>query len=89
VISVHLGGGAAADEVKSLLSEVGGTDLVNSGRTIEVKVTDGAAALLRTVRLLDNNGVPVEGIAVREPSLDDVFLQLTGRRATEEEEENS
>jgi len=89
VITVTLAAGARADDIKSILAEVGATDIANGGRAIEVKVTDGAVALLRAVRLLDANEAPVEGIAVREPSLDDVFLQLTGHRAEVDDDEEA
>src|SRR5206468_4094248 len=81
VIEVKVGAGVSIDEVKSALSEVGPTYIADR-RTIEVKVTEGGVALLQVVRLLDAANVPVEAVAIREPSLDDVFLQLTGRRAT-------
>jgi ABC-2 type transport system ATP-binding protein len=37
------------------------------------------------VRALDEAGLDVEDIALRRPTLDDVFLALTGRQGTEEE----
>jgi ABC-2 type transport system ATP-binding protein len=39
--------------------------------------------LVQIVRLLDQSNVGVESLAVREPTLDDVFLQLTGRPAAD------
>jgi ABC-2 type transport system ATP-binding protein len=51
------------------------------GRTICVKLQDGTHALIDVLRTLDSaNLVPVT-LAVREPSLDDAFLTLTGRHA--------
>jgi ABC-2 type transport system ATP-binding protein len=44
----------------------------------------GGAALVGLVRELDAAGVPVAGIESRRPSLDDVFLSLTGRSLREE-----
>ncbi|RDL10449.1 hypothetical protein DER30_3947 [Streptomyces sp. HB202] len=41
------------------------------------------AALTRTVRVLDEAGIEAEDIAVRRPTLDEVFLSLTGRPAEE------
>ncbi|MFB8762454.1 ATP-binding cassette domain-containing protein [Nocardiopsis alba] len=40
----------------------------------------GGAALTRMVRALDEAGLEVEDIALRRPTLDDVFLGLTGAR---------
>ncbi len=38
----------------------------------------GSSALVETVRRLDALGIHTEGLAIRRPSLDDVFLALTG-----------
>ena len=87
ILSVGLSAGADIDELKGLLAEVGSTDVSDDGRTIEVTVVDSGPAVLQAVRLLDGANAPVETIAVREPSLDDVFLQLTGRPATDQNED--
>ena len=73
------------DGAKSLLSSVGSTNRGPDDRTLEVKVDDGAKSLLEAVRVLDGADFDLSGIAVREPTLDDVFLQLTGRPTKEEE----
>jgi len=46
----------------------------------------GSQALVETVRLLDGLGVRPQGLGIRRPSLDDVFLSLTGH-STEEDGE--
>jgi ABC-2 type transport system ATP-binding protein len=43
----------------------------------------GSQALVETVRRLDAAGVASEGLALRRPSLDDVFLALTGHAVEE------
>ena len=45
----------------------------------------GSDALIDAVRSLDAAGVRTQGLALRRPSLDDVFLALTGHAAEEEE----
>jgi ABC-2 type transport system ATP-binding protein len=45
----------------------------------------GSDALVETVRALDAAGVETRGLGLRRPSLDDVFLALTGHAAEEEE----
>jgi len=45
----------------------------------------GSDALVDAVRVLDAAGVVTRGLALRRPSLDDVFLTLTGHAAEEEE----
>ena len=46
----------------------------------------GSDALVDAVRSLDAAGVQTKGLALRRPSLDDVFLALTGHAAEEEEQ---
>ncbi len=46
----------------------------------------GSDALIEGVRALDAAGVQTKGLALRRPSLDDVFLALTGHAAEEEQQ---
>src|SRR5580692_155510 len=46
----------------------------------------GSEALVEGVRSLDSAGVQTQGLALRRPSLDDVFLALTGHAAEEDGE---
>ncbi|MEY2422385.1 MAG: hypothetical protein QOI95_2452 [Acidimicrobiaceae bacterium] len=79
IIHVEVADAAVADAAKTVLAEIGPTDLSNDGRGIEVKVTDSGRSLLAAVRRLDAAGIEPVSVTVREPSLDDVFLTLTGR----------
>jgi ABC-2 type transport system ATP-binding protein len=45
----------------------------------------GSDALIAAVRALDTAGVEVQGLTIRRPSLDDVFLAVTGHAAEEDE----
>ena len=45
--------------------------------------------VVEAVRRLDAAGVEIEDIAVRRPTLDDVFLTLTGRATEEEDDEEA
>src|SRR5947209_4246388 len=49
---------------------------------------DGPAALLDSVRRIDDMKLALEDIALHRPTLDDVFLSLTGHAAEEEQEED-
>jgi len=51
--------------------------------TVLVPVHAGAAALVDAVRALDAAGVEAADLGLRRPSLDDVFLSLTGHHAEE------
>jgi ABC-2 type transport system ATP-binding protein len=48
----------------------------------------GSDALIDAVRRLDSAGIEIRGLALRRPSLDDVFLVLTGHAAEEEDQAN-
>ncbi|MCI0678558.1 MAG: ATP-binding cassette domain-containing protein, partial [Actinobacteria bacterium] len=54
-------------------------------RHLVVPVSGGAAALTQALRSLDGAGVEVRDVMLRRPTLDDVFLTLTGHAAEEEE----
>ncbi|MFI0111545.1 ATP-binding cassette domain-containing protein [Streptomyces globisporus] len=64
---------------------LGGDDLTldPDRQRIGAPAPDRMAALTRTVRVLDEAGIEAEDIAVRRPTLDEVFLSLTGRPAEE------
>ncbi len=53
----------------------------SGGRTVEAPVTGAARRLPELVRDLDDAGVLLDDLAIRHPSLDDVFLTLTGHLA--------
>ncbi|MBN6037057.1 ATP-binding cassette domain-containing protein [Amycolatopsis sp. 195334CR] len=67
----------AAEALKTLLG--GEPDVDPDTRRISVRVTGHAAALPGVVRALDDAGVRLDDLALRLPTLDEVFLQLTGR----------
>ncbi|MFI8433748.1 ATP-binding cassette domain-containing protein [Streptomyces sp. NPDC079020] len=54
-------------------------------RRVHAQVADRVAALTEVARALSDEGIAVEDIGLRRPSLDDVFLRLTGRGAADEE----
>ncbi|MFD4431538.1 ATP-binding cassette domain-containing protein, partial [Nocardia sp. NPDC058497] len=53
---------------------------------ITIPAPDGAKTLAEALRRLDNASIELVDIALRRPSLDDVFLQLTGHLASDESE---
>ena len=58
------------------------------GKVVHVTLLDGesATAMLETVRTLDAAGLQPATLALREPTLDDVFLELTGHVAEQPSE---
>jgi ABC-2 type transport system ATP-binding protein len=53
---------------------------------VTIQVTGGTRALAGVVRELDTAGVEAQDLALRRPTLDEVFLSLTGHAAEEEEQ---
>jgi ABC-2 type transport system ATP-binding protein len=85
VVTVTAQDPADAGQVARLLGDLPGAEPpVVTGTRVVGRVPAGGAALVRLVRELDAAGVTVAGIESRRPSLDDVFLGLTGRSLREE-----
>ncbi|WP_328409138.1 ATP-binding cassette domain-containing protein [Nocardia sp. NBC_00403] len=51
---------------------------INGGDRISIPAPEGAATLTEALRRLDAAGIDLADIALRRPSLDDVFLSITG-----------
>ena len=56
---------------------------------LTLPVSDGAQSLIRAVRSLDEADIRLEDLSLRRPSLDDVFLSLTGQAKQEANRSNS
>jgi ABC-2 type transport system ATP-binding protein len=82
VVEVHVVPDDRATAAGALTTVAGG-ELVTEGQALLVPAIDGARTLTAAVRALDNVGVEPQDIGLRRPTLDDVFLTLTGHRAEE------
>ncbi|MGW2211170.1 ATP-binding cassette domain-containing protein [Streptomyces sp. NPDC001781] len=71
---------AGAAEVLRALGR-GETTIEQHTRKLTVPVTGGAKLLAEVIRELDGRGIEIDDIALRRPTLDDVFLSLTGHTA--------
>jgi ABC-2 type transport system ATP-binding protein len=79
---------AARPQAVAAMADVGEGEPHVDELTGQVSVgvgSGGSDALIAAVRALDSAGVQVQGLTIRRPSLDDVFLAVTGH-ATEEAE---
>ena len=80
VVSVELHG-ADAERTQRVIGELPGLDRVIAGQdALALFVENGASSIAEIVRRLDAADVEVGAISVSRPSLDDVFLEATGRR---------
>ncbi|MGH9091608.1 MAG: ATP-binding cassette domain-containing protein [Acidimicrobiales bacterium] len=87
VISITLADDEAARAAAGVLAPaLDGKPPTVEGATVELTVEDGPKVGAEVLRALDQHGMAVAGLALREPSLDDVFLALTGHRAEVEED---
>ncbi|MFF1440633.1 ATP-binding cassette domain-containing protein [Streptomyces sp. NPDC058295] len=69
----------------------GETSVEQHTRKLTVPVAGGAKLLAEVIRELDSRGIEIDDIGLRRPTLDDVFLSLTGHvaeTAAEESEED-
>ncbi|MFJ9807778.1 ATP-binding cassette domain-containing protein [Streptomyces sp. NPDC101158] len=83
-IDVVVRDGARLDEALRLLpSGMAEADVDRDRRRISAPVRDRMASLAETVRALEAAGIEAEDIALRRPTLDEVFLHLTSARAEE------
>jgi ABC-2 type transport system ATP-binding protein len=75
--------------VKEIVAKVSGSAInVDEGlRQVSAPVTTGSKALIEAAKLLDEKGIHPLDIGLKRPSLDDVFLALTGHVAEEKKEE--
>jgi ABC-2 type transport system ATP-binding protein len=83
IVEVRLADVATAQRASAHLRRVGPTEVMEDGHTVAVKVTDSGRSVVSVVRALDHGGLEPESLFVREPSLDDVFLHLTGHSAAD------
>jgi len=65
--------------------------LSTSGATLSLAVRGREGTIVEAVRRLDQAGVAVKDLGLRRPTLDDVFLSLTGHvaEATDDAEETA
>jgi ABC-2 type transport system ATP-binding protein len=74
------------ERARELLARDAGEDttLDDHTRKLTVPAHGGAQTLVQVVRDFDEAGIHIDDIALRRPTLDDVFLALTGHAAEEE-----
>ena len=88
VVSVTLGEHDAVARAVELLAPLSEKAPLVENLIVELTVNDGPKAGADVLRALDAAEIPIAGLALREPSLDDVFLTLTGHKTTIEEGEH-
>jgi daunorubicin resistance ABC transporter ATP-binding subunit len=85
VIEIGLADASSAKRAHDVLARAGTPSPELEGSTVRLTAHEGARLLVDALRALDGQGIVPATLAVREPSLDDVFLALTGHHAEEVE----
>lgn len=80
VVEVHVAGDDRAAAVGALTGVAGGK-VRTEKQAILIPAVEGPRTLTAAVRALDEAGVEPQDIGLRRPTLDDVFLRLTGHTA--------
>jgi ABC-2 type transport system ATP-binding protein len=88
IVEVGFADPATAQRAQVELARIGLCDVGTASSLVELKVDDGARVVLDVVRALDHAKLEPETLTVREPTLDDVFLSLTGHKAEEPDVED-
>ena len=83
-LDIRLCDGAERDRAIEALSGLGDAAPYLEDGSVRVPLRDRQGAIARAVRELDDAGVAIDDIAIVTPTLDDVFLQLTGHAAEED-----
>ncbi|WP_194837283.1 ATP-binding cassette domain-containing protein [Nocardia sp. XZ_19_369] len=77
-----------ARQAEGPLAAIRGVKSVSAvGERIEARVTDGAQAIGHVAIAIQQAGLELADITLRTPTLDDVFMELTGGHITEDEHE--
>jgi ABC-2 type transport system ATP-binding protein len=83
-LEVHLENEADAERAIAALAEMADEWPVVEDGSVRVAVRRRSGAIAQAVRRLDDAGVGLDDIALRRPTLDDVFIALTGHAAEPE-----
>jgi ABC-2 type transport system ATP-binding protein len=83
VVTLDLVDPASAEKAEAMLDRLEGKRRI-FGSELHCYTADSAAFIPRAVRALDAASIALSGIRVSEPTLDDVFLSVTGLRSSGE-----
>ncbi len=85
VIELTLADDVRAKHAQNLLARLVTDRPEREGDKVRLSTAQAPQVLTQVLRSLDANGMAAVGITVRDPSLDDVFLSLTGKHADAKE----
>ena len=83
VVEIHVRDEDKFNALESL-TRIAAEDPKVEGNSLSILAPDGSRTLTAVVRELDSAAIEPMDIALRKPTLDDVFLTLTGHKAVDE-----
>jgi ABC-2 type transport system ATP-binding protein len=83
IVEITMADHGAASQARPRLEPIGEVEADHDGRTLRVNIGDGARGVLDVARVLGDSDLVPDAFTVREPTLDDVFLKLTGHSTSE------
>jgi ABC-2 type transport system ATP-binding protein len=80
VVEVHVRDSAALDQVARILTAIGDGEPIIDASTRSVRVALGADSerVFAALQPLDDTSIAIDEVAIRQPTLDEAFLALTG-----------
>ena len=85
-LEVKLESSDAAEAAIGALAAMAGDQPSCENGTVRIPLQERRGAIANAVRRLDQAGIGIDDVSVRRPTLDDVFMVLTGHGAEEEEQ---
>lgn len=82
-VELVVGQGVNIELATATFARVAAGEVNVDDHRLSAPVTNGSASLIDVVRAFDSAGIKLDDIALRRPTLDDVFLTLTGHVAEE------
>ena len=84
-LEIHLCDGAKGEDAIPVLAPIASDRPSVEDGLVSVPIRERSGVIAEAVRRLDEAGLTIDDISVRRPTLDDVFLRLTGRGVEQEE----
>src|SRR3954447_3645859 len=84
-VRLDLGDASRAPAVAAIVEQLDGAVAIETdGTAVNFRIPRGGSVLPGLLRTIDAQGIELEGVEVHRPTLDDVFLTMTGRSLRDE-----
>jgi len=81
IVTVEFASAAIVSQAQNLLKSVDGiTGVIADTTFLVAQVPDGTIAVPRIVEALRAEGIPLDRVSLQRPTLDEVYLSVTGRK---------